>query len=129
MSMPDDLDLEKLFLPAWAQEPASANLYAEYAGEDKPDRRGEGRDRPRRREGAPFDRNRPRGPRREGGSDRRRPEQGRRDGPPRGPGGERRPEGEGRPGRRDRPGRGGDRRERRPPPAPLPEVAVSLVPD
>src|SRR5215472_7255836 len=131
MSMPDELDLEKLFLPAWAQEPASANLYAEYEGEDKPDRRGDGRrDRPRRREGAPFDRNRPRGPR-QGGPDRGRRSEGgpRRDRPPRGQ--QQRPEGrtEGEGRWRDRPGRGGERRERRPPPAPLPEAAVSLVPD
>ncbi len=133
MSMPDELDLEKLFLPAWAQEPASANLYAQYEGEDKPDRRGEGRrDRPRRPQGAPFDRNRARGPRREGGpggTDRdRRPDRGpQRDRPPgRQQQGEGRLEGQGRPGRRDRPGRGG---ERRPPPAPLPEIGVNLVPD
>src|SRR5215471_17939863 len=48
-----DLDLEKLFLPAWAQEPSSAKSYARYEGEDfDPDRK---RDRhgprPRQREG------------------------------------------------------------------------------
>src|SRR5438132_13009165 len=82
-----DLDLEKLFLPAWAQEPSSAKLYAKYEGQD---------DRPERRD---FGR-RPRGPRRE---------------PPRGeqrggnrPGGDRprgpRPEGRGRPSGGERPG-------------------------
>src|SRR6185369_13374605 len=41
-TLPDnELDLEKLFLPAWAQEPASAKNYANYqgGGEDRPDRR------------------------------------------------------------------------------------------
>src|SRR5437868_2051706 len=127
--MPDELDLEKLFLPAWAQEPASANLYAKYEGEEMPDRRGDRRDRPRRREGAPFARdNRPR---REGGQDRPRGrnqggDRGRGPGAPPGTmpqGG--RPERPGRPGqgRRDRPAAWGDRRERRPPPPPFVEVA------
>jgi len=42
----NELDLDKLFLPAWAQEPASANLYAEYQGDDRgprEDRRGQRR--------------------------------------------------------------------------------------
>ena len=50
-----DLDLEKLFLPAWAQESSSVNRYAKFTGgEDRPerpdDRRGRG-PRPPRREG------------------------------------------------------------------------------
>ena len=111
-----DLDLEKLFLPAWAQEPASAKLYAKYepAEEryDRRDRRGPRRDQ----------RDKPRGPRQEqrpGRDDRR--------------GG--RPEGRGgKPGRGDRDlhgaRRGGEQhRERREPPAPLPEINLTLVPD
>jgi hypothetical protein len=114
-----DLDLEKLFLPAWAQESSSVNRYAKFAGEaERPERREERRGRgprPPRREGGErgFARqrleDRPRGPRREGSG-----------------GGERRP----------REDRGGPRRDdRRPPreeretPPPLPEVNVSLVPD
>jgi len=55
-----DFDLEKLFLPAWAQESPQANRYADFAGEDRParafdDRKGRrpprrdlpGRDKPR----------------------------------------------------------------------------------
>jgi hypothetical protein len=106
-----DFDLELHFLPAWAQKPPQENRYADYRGE--PDREG-----PRERRGD-------RGPR-----ERRRDE-----------GGPRRP----RPGGQDRDrfkagkgphrGKGDDRRrgpqEERPsaPPAPLPEVQVSLVPD
>jgi hypothetical protein len=71
-----DLDLEKLFLPAWAQEPASVNRYAKFAGgEDKPDRRRDDRrgSRPPRREGERRESGhtqgaeRPGGLRREGG--------------------------------------------------------------
>jgi hypothetical protein len=128
MSTPpeNELDLDKLFLPAWAQEPASANLYAKYegGGEDRggrtEDRRGP---RPPRRpgpsQGPPRDQNRPRGenrgPRPAGA------------GPPAAGRGER-----GRPSGGDRPGfrRGGPDRDRRPPPPPpLPEIGLSLVPD
>ena len=109
-----DLDLEKLFLPAWAQEPASVNRYAKFAGgEDRPPRRDDRRSRgPRlpRREGAPpeFGRarrdDRPRGPRREGGP--------------------------GRAQREDRRGpRRDDRREPRAPEQPLPEITAIIVPD
>jgi len=122
-----DLDLEKLFLPAWAQEPATANRYAKFTGEDRADRR-QDRGRGERRGPPP--------PRREGG----RPEFGRgpRDDRPRGP----RREGE---DRRPPPGhRGGalrddhrgprrdfrrEDRERREPPLPLPEINAALVPD
>jgi hypothetical protein len=86
-----DLDLDKLFLPAWAQEPATGNRYAKFQGEpegDRRERRGdrfgpgrprdERRDRPPRREGGPpagQDRGRPprsddRGPRRPQWADR-----------------------------------------------------------
>ena len=37
----NELDLDKLFLPAWAQEPASAKHYAHYeGGEERSDWRG-----------------------------------------------------------------------------------------
>jgi hypothetical protein len=113
-----DFDLEKLFLPAWAQEPSAAK-YAHYEGEtERPDRR-EGRrgPRPPRRDGPPGARrgdDRPRGDRRGGP----RPE-GRR-GPPQ-QGGDR---------QGPRPGDWREReRERREPPAPLPDINVSLIPD
>ena len=63
----NELDLDKLFLPAWAQEPASTKNYANYQGEREPsDRRERRGPRPPNR-----DQNRqrdqlPRGPRREG---------------------------------------------------------------
>jgi hypothetical protein len=122
-TLPDnELDLDKLFLPAWAQEP-SASKYAKYEGEtERPDRRGD-RDRrgprPPRRDGPPGPRrddNRPRGDRR---------------GPPGPGGGAPRPEGErGRPMGGPRPDfRRGDARDRRPPPLPLPEIDLSLRPE
>jgi hypothetical protein len=55
----NELDLDKLFLPAWAQEPASAKQYANFAGgEERPDRRGDrqgpgGGRPPRRDQGRP----------------------------------------------------------------------------
>ena len=124
----NELDLEKLFLPAWAQEPSNAKLYAKYeGGESLPERRGDRfGGRPPRRDGP-----RREGPRREGG-----PRGERRDGPRRpegenrGPGG--RPQGPGerrsfRPG-----GRQGGRNNqdfRREPAPPLPEISIALVPD
>ena len=109
-----DLDLEKLFLPAWAQE-SSSNRYAKYTGNEgaRPDRRDRGDDRrgprpPRRDSPRPEGRqgDRPRGPRREGD----------------------RPNRDGGPRRDDRRGgfQGGERRE---PPLPLPEISVAVVPD
>ncbi|HTY86904.1 MAG TPA: hypothetical protein VMB80_05515 [Candidatus Acidoferrum sp.] len=100
-----EIDLEKLFLPAWAQEPASANRYAKFAGEppEREDRKREGRRGPRRE---PFGESRGPRPPRAGGpkfGDRKR----------------------GFPRREDR----GERRERPEPPAPLPEVAVTFLPD
>src|SRR5947199_8495840 len=115
----NEFDLEKLFLPAWAQEPSSAK-YAKYEGEDRPDQR---EDRPRGRSG-----------RREGGRparrDEHRPREGQRDqnrprGERRGPA---RPEGRSKPGE-ERPAFRRGQRERREPPAPLPEINVSLIPD
>ena len=117
-----EFDLDKLFLPAWAQEP-SASKYAKYEGETEPYDRRRDRDRrgprPPRRDGPP-------GPRR----DDRRP-RGDRRGPPRFGGAAPRPEGErGRPTEGQRPDfRRGDPRERRPPPLPLPEIDLSLRPD
>ncbi len=121
-TLPDnELDLEKLFLPAWAQEPASAKHYATFeGGEDKSDRRGDRRGpRPPRRDGPPGDR--PRGNRPPGqGGDRRGGPQQRRDGGDRG-----RQFGK---GRRDF-DRGQQPPERRETPPPLPEVNVALTPD
>src|SRR2546421_4817259 len=86
-TLPDnELDLEKLFLPAWAQEPSTAKQYANYkgGGDERPDR---------------GDRRGPRPPRRDGG----------RPGGPGGPGGPRgnRPPGGERRGPRPEGGRGG----------------------
>ena len=110
----NEFDLNKLFLPAWAQEP-SASKYANYEGEtERFDRR---RDRDRRG---------PRPPRREGPAGSRR-EGDRPRGERRGP---RRPEG----GRDQAPGgpkadfRRGEPRERRAP-RPLPEIEASLRPE
>jgi hypothetical protein len=106
-----DLDLDKLFLPAWAQESPSFNKYEKYTGREESGRRdfGDRRRRPPSRDfsapgGKGFGGPRPgeRGPRREGG-------------------------------RRDF-GRGGPRRDdigRPSEPAlpPLPEVNVTVLPD
>ena len=104
-STPDmDLDLENLFQPAWAQGKAEASRYEKFTGDEgvKPERRrGERRDKPR---GEPFGERR--GPR-----------------PPRSGGrfGDRK--------------RGFDRRDDRPerpryePPAPLPDIGVTFLPD
>jgi hypothetical protein len=115
-TLPDsEFDLDKLFLPAWAQEP-SASKYAKYEGEvERPERRGD-----RERRG-------PRPPRREGPPglrrDDRRP-RGERHGLLRPGGGRRKPR------REDRPDfRGAQARERREPPPPLPEIEVSLRPE
>jgi hypothetical protein len=118
-TLPDnEFDLEKLFLPAWAQQEPSSTKYAKYEGEAaRPDRRDGNRGpRPPRRDGPPGGRrdgNRP-------GGDRR--------GPPRPEGGRDRPAG---PGNRPPFRRDDDRqpRERREMPAPLPELNVSLIPD
>jgi hypothetical protein len=117
-TLPDnEFDLEKLFLPAWAQEEPSSAKYAKYEGreertEERRDRRG-----PRRRDTPP-------GARRDGG----RPSQDRR-GPP---GGERtgpRTTGADRYDRGERRGPQGAPRERREPPAPLAEINITLVPE
>ena len=114
-----DFDLEKLFLPAWAQEAPSINKYSRFEGRDsdmRPDRGDRGGNRP----------GGPRGPRRDGpggGRDQNRSPRGdnrgagpRRDGPA---GGNRGP-------RRDF---RDQRDERREAPIPLPEIHVNLMPD
>ena len=100
-----EIDLEKLFLPAWAQGKPAANPYAKFAGEPA------GRD-DRPREG------RRGGPRSESFGERRGPR------PPRSGGkfGDRK---KGFSQRYDR----GERRERFEPPAPLPEITVTFLPD
>jgi len=109
-SIPDidlDLDLEKLFLPAWAQGKTEANRYAKFAGEPA------GRDdRPREgRRGGPRtesfgERRGPRPPRSGPKFSDRKKEFGRRD--------------DRRPALRD---------ELREPPPPLPEISVAFLPD
>ena len=111
-STPADL-LDLKMMPAWVNEPARANDYADYKGEDE---RSSDRERPGRREG----RNpRPRSPKprdqREGGrgAGARRPEQRRAD--------QRRAD-------QGRPERGPTTRPPREAPAPLPQVAVRFIP-
>lgn len=117
-SSDQDFDLELHFLPAWAQKPAQETRYADYAGPTEGRDTGERRER--RRDRGPGG---PRPPRR--GDDRPRGRDGQR--PPgteakgpRPPRGDRRERGKGPPGRDQRPA---------PPPAPLPEVQASFVPD
>ena len=104
-SIPDmDLDLENLFQPAWAQGKAEANRYEKFTGDEgvKPERRrGDRREKPR---GESFGERR--GPR-----------------PPRSGGkfGDRKQGFDRRDDRRER--------ERTEPPAPLPEIAVTFLPD
>jgi hypothetical protein len=104
------LDLEKLFQPAWAQGKTEANRFDQFTGNEgvKPERRFS--DKPGER----------RGPRREGagGGERR-------GGPPRG--GSKFGDRKGGFGRRD--DRRGERRERPEPPAQLPEIGVTFLPD
>ncbi|MEP6664754.1 MAG: hypothetical protein ABJC04_13945, partial [Verrucomicrobiota bacterium] len=106
-----EFDLEKLFLPAWAQESPGVNKYAKHSGDDRPqrdDRRGGGSRPPRRDFGGP------------------------RSGPPnRGQGGQR--PGPSRDAQRRTPGsrENFQREESRPhrPPELLPEINVTLLPD
>jgi hypothetical protein len=97
-----EFDLEKLFLPAWAQGPPSVNKYAGFAGEDRPPRdygeRPGGRRPPRR----DFDRQ---GARPKGG----RPQD--------------------RPARQGGPRERGEAPVQREEPAPPPQVALSILPD
>ena len=126
----NELDLEKLFLPAWAQQPPSAKHYAQYEGGEEPrgrqgDRRGP---RPPRRDGPPRDRDRQGANRGAPGANRGAPPGARRG--PRRDGDRPKPFGEPRRsfgGRDPRDSR--EPRERRELPPPLPELNVNLVPD
>src|SRR5208282_4947630 len=102
-----ELDLEKLFLPAWAQGSPKINRYADFAGDDRRERSSDDR-----RGGRPPRRDGPRGPR-PGGP---RPERGQR--ADRGP----------QPGRRTEASAAEQAPKREPPPPP-PDVAVSILPD
>lgn len=135
-----EFDLEKLFLPAWAKESPQHNRYAKFEGEpERRDRgdRGDRRDRPPRRPGGGgggFGGRGPGGPGfgRGPGAGSGAPGQSR--GPERrgGPGGPR-PSGPRREGGRPfgRDGGPGRRPEgiRPPPPAPLPELQLTLAPE
>jgi len=105
-----EFDLEKLFLPAWAQESPATNKYAGYAGEDRRESRYDDRpgQRPQRGPSRPgeqrFRGTRPPQRDREGGG-RGGPREGRRDQGPR-------PE----------------HREAAPPP-PLPQLSATILPD
>ena len=116
-----DLDLEKLFLPSWAQESANnTNRYAKFTGNEG-ERRGD-RDRGESRG--------PRPPRRDGGGG----GQGQGGRRPEGQGGSRGPrrDGQGGPGQRGGGFGRDDRRglpERREAPQPLPEINAAIVPD
>ena len=109
-----DLDLEKLFLPAWAQGTSDANRYAKYTGNEGA---------PRGERGGDDRRGGPRPPRRDAGPGARNDRAG----------GLRQEGGFGRPSRDDRGGpRRDDRRgppERRDAPLPLPEISAVLIPD
>jgi hypothetical protein len=117
VSSESELDLEKLFLPSWAQESPSVNKYANFRGDDRPER---GRDRDfggrgPRRDRPPGQRPESRGPRDQ-----------RAGGPSRGPrphGGDQRGGGDRRGG-----GRPTERFERREP-LPLPELEINFLPD
>ncbi len=114
----NQIDLDLHFLPAWAQQSAEVNRYADYEGDTRA-----GADR-RRGDRPPF-RGRPDAPRRDGPRPEGRPLEGRREGRP-----DRRPDRPGRPGWQGRGGPGrGDPRERRESPPPLPEVEVNIVPE
>ncbi|MEO7299963.1 MAG: hypothetical protein ABI042_15460 [Verrucomicrobiota bacterium] len=119
MSNPEtELDLEKLFLPAWAQESPNVNKYSKHAGDDRPqrDERRGGGSRPPRRDFGGGGGQRPGGPqsRGSGGPGGNRPGQSR--------DGQRSPQGGGDRFRRDEP------REYRPP-EPFAEISVTLLPD
>jgi hypothetical protein len=113
-----DLDLEKLFLPAWAQGTSDTNRYAKFTGNEGASRRDSG---PR------DDRRGPRPPRREGGERRDFSRGPRRDGQGTGQGG--RPPREGGPRRDDRRDFGPRRDEQREAAPPLPEINTALIPD
>jgi hypothetical protein len=109
------LDLEKLFQPAWAQGKTEANRFDKFTGNEgmKPERSFSGKPGERR------------SPRREGGGGGFGGGGERRGGPPRG--GSKFGDRKGGFGRRD--DHRGERRERPEPPAPLPEIGVTFLPD
>src|ERR1039458_2924561 len=104
-----EFDLEKLFLPAWAQESPAANKYAGYAGEDRRESRFD--DRPGHR--PPRGTSRPGGARARGGGPPQRGREGAGRGAPR--------EGRREPAQRFEP------REAAPPP--LPQLSATILPD
>ena len=115
-----DLDLENLFQPAWAQAKAEPNRFEKFTGDEgvRPERRYS--DKPGER----------RAPRRDGpggGGDRRGGDRPQRAGGGGGGGGGARFGGRGNFGRRD--DRSAERREPIAPPAPLPEINVTFLPD
>lgn len=122
-----EFDLEKLFLPNWAKESPEHNRYAKFEGEPERRDRGDRRDRPPRRPGGGSGFGR--GPGAPQGGQGRGPE---RRGGPGGPGGAR-PAGPRRDGGRQfgRDAGPGRRPEslRPPPPAPLPEIQLTLAPE
>jgi hypothetical protein len=109
------LDLEKLFQPAWAQGKTEANRFDKFTGNEgmKPERSFSGKPGERR------------SPRREGGGGGFGGGGERRGGPPRG--GSKFGDRKGGFGRRD--DHRGELRERPEPPAPLPEIGVTFLPD
>jgi hypothetical protein len=116
-----EFDLEKLFLPAWAQKepPANRDRFAKYTGNEGAERSFDDRPggrRPPRRDGPRPER---RGP---GGQ-----QQGQRPGGPRGD--DARPRAGHTGFRRDDRGPHRQGEERREPIIPLPEISVSLMPD
>jgi len=121
----NEFDLEKLFLPAWAQEPSASRTYAQYEGQEeaRTERRPERRGPPRKRMGGPPGGRRDESPSR---GERGRSQKGRGFGD-RPADAERRGPKEGLGARPWREGR--DRRERREPPPPLPQINVTLIPD
>src|SRR5271157_5535356 len=94
-----ELDLEKLFLPAWAQDSSKVNRYANFAGDDRRERSFDDR-----RGARPPRRDRPAGPR------------------PRGA----RPEGAAQGRRRPEASGPAEQAPRREPPPPPPDVALVL---
>jgi hypothetical protein len=104
-----EFDLEKLFLPAWAQESPAANKYAGYAGEDRRESRFD--DRPGHR--PPRGTSRPGEARSRGGGPPQRGREGAGRGAPR--------EGRREPAQRFEP------REAAPPP--LPQLSATILPD
>jgi hypothetical protein len=121
-TLENELDLEKLFLPSWAQEQPVGNRFEKYTGTegDRPERRGSRGDS---FGGRGDSRPRSSGGQRPGGGTGGGPRPGGAGGAPRF--GDHKSSG---PRRDDRGGDRSQRRERPEPPAPLPEVAVTFIP-